>query len=267
MEVGCGPALTDGGSIPKAFTKAKSSIRHRQAIRLNLALLGKFTEAARSRGASPLVVGCSPMPKSVRGARIGNGTRYAPLVEALRERKIPVVDASEAFRMQPPQSDEDTWFAPRCQHVPIGPRVKIVRNLAPAGGSRLPRRNEVSAQDPGSGRSLLSLFTTDSLAPRRALSPPLASRHQRLQHFHPGGVRFLYGPGRPWSERGPTLRPSRSEFRYREHSLPSRMARSEGWRNCCHNTRFCDNAPTATGARTHPRALVRREGVRKWSGR
>ncbi len=91
------------------------------AFRIQTRLFQLFADNARARGQRPLVV-FLPDRWTVEQVRAGRAPVYAPLVEALRERRIPLLDAAEAFR-DGDVVESRAWFMPGGHYAAAGNRV------------------------------------------------------------------------------------------------------------------------------------------------
>jgi len=92
--------------IKRSFYNENSS-----AFKIQARLFRDFTEAVRQRGALPLIV-MLPDLKAVERVRHGEPPVYTPLMDYLRSRNLPFVDAADVFRTGDRLTDAKTWFAP-----------------------------------------------------------------------------------------------------------------------------------------------------------
>ena len=90
-------------------------------FRIQMRLFQLFADSARARGQRPLVV-FLPDRWTVEQVRAGRAPVYAPLVEALRQRGIPLLDAVEAFR-DGDVVESGAWFMPGGHYAAAGNRV------------------------------------------------------------------------------------------------------------------------------------------------
>lgn len=82
------------------------------AFRLQVALFERFVADVRASGAQPLLL-MLPDLHAIERALDGQPAAYAPLVDALAARGLPVLDARSAFTSQPgARAAVDGWFMP-----------------------------------------------------------------------------------------------------------------------------------------------------------
>ncbi|MCL4213194.1 MAG: hypothetical protein KJZ74_04710 [Gemmatimonadales bacterium] len=94
-----------------------------EAFRVQRAILAAFSDSARARGATALVV-MLPDPHSVESARDGRRTVYAPLADSLtRDGQVEVLDLAPAFVAHLATAGGDGLFAPGGHFGPIGNRI------------------------------------------------------------------------------------------------------------------------------------------------
>lgn len=98
------------------------------AFRIQTRLFQQFADSARARAQLALVV-FLPDRWTVEQVRAGRAPVYAPLLDVLRERGIPFLDAAAAFRERDAEESEG-WFMPGGHYAATGNRV-VATWLAP----------------------------------------------------------------------------------------------------------------------------------------
>jgi hypothetical protein len=91
------------------------------AFRINVALFRAFSKAVDDAGARPLIL-ILPDRASVERARDDQPVSYEPLLRQLRDHRLAVADALDAFKSLP-HEDVSGWFARRGHYSPEGNSV------------------------------------------------------------------------------------------------------------------------------------------------